>query len=252
MRKVLPKKWCIEVKKSNVDLLQSWRGETSLSAGGDIYGYLYLDKYWSYKKENEFTEITLEEFKKLVLKENNNTTMEKPQTFCIEGKPHQIKAIYQDLVDMGYDEYAKLDIENCKDNFLVVNTNLITDLKNFKRLYCANFKDNAKNQFFILPQDYSKALEFAKKQLESKYWNKEVIVTLGCDDDTFNVKVVPGKSITFEGKKIKIKDLEDIIENLEYAYNINDWKIKHESVTIGCKHNIPIEDIKKVIDAYNN
>lgn len=259
MRKTLPKKWCVKNLgtkefKCLIDYANSKGAVPPYFLTND--GYFHFpnrDYTTSGKVEKGYTEITLGEFKTLVLKEKS--VIEKPQTFCIEGKSHQIKAIYQDLVDMGYtyekgfgvNEVRKIETKLSQNK----NPQKITNIEEFKELASHTFNDEY-DVIFNLPQDYSKVLEFAKKQLEHPYWSKDVTITLGCDDGTFNVKVVPGKSITFEGKEIKIKDLEDIIENLEYAYNINDWKIKHESVTIGCKHNIPIEDIKKVIDAYNS
>ena len=254
MRKVLPKKWCIKDCRETTDYMHKIFRIDDVVFNDKFLHIDTIKKDWIYLqiKKKGYTEITLEEFKKLVLKENNNTTMEKPKTFCIEGKPHQIKAIYQDLVDMGYkEEYDHPVSSVVKDTRLSQSYTKCDSFEDYIDIIPHN-DENDLDVTFNLPQDYSKALKFAKKQLESKYWNKDVIVTLGCDDDVFDVKVIPGKSITFENKNINIQMLKHLVTASEVTHRINDWKINYESVTIGCKHNIPIEDIKKVIDAYNS
>lgn len=257
MRKTLPKKWCVKNLgtkefKCLIDYANSKGALPPYFLNNDSYFHFPNRDYTiSGKVEKGFTEITLEEFKTLVLKEKSIT--EKPQTFCIKGKPHQIKAIYQDLVNMGYTYEKGFGINEVKktDTKLSQNKNpqKIANIEEFKELAAHSFNDRY-DVIFNLPQDYSKVLEFAKQQLESKYWSKDVIVTLGCEDMTFDVKVVPGKSITFEGKDINIQTLKSLTNNK--IPSISGWDVSYESVTIGCKHNIPIEDIKKVINAYNS
>jgi hypothetical protein len=259
MTKTLPKMWAIKStgKKDYVTYIQPYLKKI------DYHSPEWTNKNYYYCFENNmctaysnkpviFTEITLEEFKTLVLKEKSVT--KKPQTFCIEGKPHQIKAIYQDLVDMGYTYEKGFGVNEVKniDTKLSQNKNpqKIANIEEFKELAAHSFNDEY-DVVFNLPQDYSKVLEFAKKQLEHPYWSKDVTITLGCDDGTFDVKVEPGKSITFEGKEITITSLKSIIVNSKVRTFINSWGVNHEYVSIGCKLNIPIRDIQKVIDTYN-
>ena len=258
MRKTLPKKWCVKNLgtkefKCLIDYANSKGAMPPYFLTND--GYFHFpnrDYTTSGKVEKGYTEITLGEFKTLVLKEKS--VIEKPQTFCIEGKSHQIKAIYQDLVDMGYTYEKGFGVNEVKKTETKLSQNKnpqkITNIEEFKELAAHTFNDEY-DVIFNLPQDYSKVLEFAKKQLEHPYWNKDVTVTLGCDNGIFDVKVVPGKSITFEGKEITITSLKSIIVNSKVRTIINSWGVNYEFVSIGCKHNIPIKDIQKVIDAYN-
>ena len=258
MRKTLPKKWCVRNSgtqkfKCLIDYANSKGASPPYFISNKHYFHFPSENFTiSNEIEKGYTEITLEEFKTLVLKEKSIT--EKPQTFCIKGKPHQIKAIYQDLVNMGYTYEKGFGINEVKktDTKLSQNKNpqKIANIEEFKELAAHSFNDRY-DVIFNLPQDYSKVLEFAKKQLEHPYWNKEVIVTLGCDDGTFDVKIIPGKSITFEGIEITITSLKSIIVNSKVRSFINSWGVSYEFVSIGCKHNIPIRDIQEVIDAYN-
>lgn len=255
MRKTLPKKWCVKNLgtkefKCLIDYANSKSALPPYFLNNDSYFHFPNRDYTtSGKVEKGFTEITLEEFKTLVLKEKSIT--EKPQTFCIKGKSHQIKAIYQDLVNMGYTYEKGFGINEVKktDTKLSQNKNpqKIANIEEFKELAAHSFNYRY-DVIFNLPQDYSKVLEFAKKQLEHPYWNKEIIVELNSDDKIFEVKVDPGKSITFDGENIKIADLKMLIL---FGGKVNNWIYNFEYVSIGCKHNIPIRDIQKVIDAYN-
>jgi hypothetical protein len=66
----LPEKWCVEVTKENVKILEDWRnhGPRSLPRGSDIYGYLSVNKVWTPIISDGYTEITTEQFERLVLK----------------------------------------------------------------------------------------------------------------------------------------------------------------------------------------
>lgn len=64
----LPEKWCVAVTKENVKVLEDWRkhGANSLPYH---YGYLDHFKTWC-KTKDDCTEITFEQFKKWILKED--------------------------------------------------------------------------------------------------------------------------------------------------------------------------------------
>ena len=98
------------------------------------------------------------EFMELVNKTNKKNTMEKPQTFKILGKEHQLKAIWQDLMDMGYEESGS-------PGWSSIGQSYISGIY-FKKLTHSGSKDAQLDVTFNLPQDYSKALEHAQKCLE--------------------------------------------------------------------------------------
>ena len=71
----LPKKWCIAVTKENIVVLGKWR---SSGPYGRMHpdepnhtGYCHSDTgLWEMEKLIDYTEISFEDFKRLVLKEN--------------------------------------------------------------------------------------------------------------------------------------------------------------------------------------
>jgi hypothetical protein len=82
---VFPEKWCIKTTNENIDILGNWRDDGPLHHG-HIGWYLHTpmnnkNGYNQERKENDYTEITFEQFKKYVLKQNTmkNTTVKKAE-----------------------------------------------------------------------------------------------------------------------------------------------------------------------------
>lgn len=79
----LPEKWCIAATKESRPLLSSWRTFGQLSV---VDGYCYpkgyrigepnIQGYWQQTRNPEYTEITLDQFKKWVLKEPQQMSQE--------------------------------------------------------------------------------------------------------------------------------------------------------------------------------
>ena len=99
--------------------------------------------------------------------------MNKPQTFSILGKEHQLKSIWEDLKELGY-----------KQTF-----SFIEDINNWEYIsnYFYNWKDKSDfiqldheapiydkmDKTFQLPQQYQEALDFAKEQINHSYWSQD-------------------------------------------------------------------------------
>ena len=109
------------------------------------------------------------------------TMNEKPQTFKILGKEHQLKAIWQDLMDMGYEKGVGSDWTSIAQ--------LYFSGKDFKKLTHNGIENANLDITFNLPQDYSKALEHAQKCLELLK-PKEITHSVG---GKFDVKIKDGK-----------------------------------------------------------
>ena len=91
---VLPEKWCVKVTNENKDVVYRWKLEntrctTYISAGY----YASYNGLWGIKISNDMTEITFEQFKKYVLKENNMNTTNTDKTFPFHLDPHNAQRI---------------------------------------------------------------------------------------------------------------------------------------------------------------
>ncbi len=171
---------------------------------------------------------------------------EKPKTFAILGKPKQLEAIADDLIELGY----KHDSGTWRDyskGILCVNENKSSNISAYKQLITIKELQNH-DITFRLPEDYFKVLEHAKKALSPENWEEqeEVIkigqypaqfigntVTFGCKTDitleeaqalrtVFTLSDRLG-NITFEsednlyidGNEIEISILDKVIQKLK-------------------------------------
>ena len=93
----LPEMWCIEVTNENIDVLGNWRSDGTLQhhklRGNYVGWYLHTpmnnkNGYNLQRKDDDYTEITFEQFKTYVLKQNNMNTNTISRTDL--GKIHNI------------------------------------------------------------------------------------------------------------------------------------------------------------------
>jgi len=62
----LPEKWCVQVTSDNVGLLSDWRGDYDLE-DGKCKGFLHSNKIWHERVRKEYTLLSFDDFKRLVL-----------------------------------------------------------------------------------------------------------------------------------------------------------------------------------------
>lgn len=104
---------------------------------------------------------------------------EKPKTFAILGKPHQLESIVKDLVELGYILDPDKRWQVFTKGILCTNLNTVLDnnissLRNFKTLITIESMQSF-DKTFTLPQDYSKVLEHAKEALNTENWETDEI-----------------------------------------------------------------------------
>lgn len=194
------------------------------------------------------------EFMQLVNKqENNNKTMEKPKTFTIRGKKHQIDAISEDLRELGY-QVTKSVLDNGCTTQIIHNKCIDGVLKsksNFIDLYLS-YANKEVDVEFNLPEDYSKALENAKLSINSPYWNikKEEIVSVG---GQFNVKIT--KEGIFHGGDNITEFVKKLVHNFILGQTFGGFEAKVKEVEFektGCQTKpTKLSDWKKVWEKYN-
>ena len=110
---------------------------------------------------------------------------EKPKTFAILGKPNLVKAIWEDLKELGYKAYSE-GSDRIFD--IIVNSNSTHEkLGNFKNLYIGSYLHGTSHiklnrDYFVefnLPQDYQKALDYAKEALNPENWGEQDQIKIG-------------------------------------------------------------------------
>lgn len=100
-----------------------------------------------------------------------------PCRFVIEGEPHNIQSIFKDLEKIGY-RGANTYQDRC--TWRKINTNWgpgnhLKSKEEYKELFISTMLHTGTtyegDMIFQLPEDYSKALQYAKDALENEYWN---------------------------------------------------------------------------------
>lgn len=152
---VLPEKWYVAINnKVEGTVVANWAGFSWYNYRPENVDFISSNKEWWYTKTewaDSYTEITFEQFKKYVLKENNM----KMEEFSIGGSLPLRKA----FVEEG--------------GFKVYSANTLSTEWNFLAGYAHN-KDNLVGgnhkypKHFELPKDWDAALEYAKLYFNQK------------------------------------------------------------------------------------
>lgn len=123
-------------------------------------------------------ELTVEEVKELIKDYLKPKEMDKPRAFIIEGSTPLIKAMASELLDLGYTDIDLDSFTEKNPTNIQMNRSDKTLLKDgievFKELFLSDsvsyFCNNPSAERFSLPEDYNKAIKFAKEQLNHPYW----------------------------------------------------------------------------------
>lgn len=142
----------------------------------------------------------------------------KPQTFCITGKPHHLKAFVEDLKEIGYNDWGK-HLEGSKFNYIGINNRKFEKaIPELTRLEYEGEPD----KHFTLPSQYPEALQFCKEQKEiaENYFKKEEDFKIG-DWVKFDVEKSRGSSLYTEcWNNSHILQIDKII-GTSLEFNIN-------------------------------
>ena len=217
---ILPEKWC--VFPGNIEEMKivfNWAKLQPYCNGGisksetfdnwhfhNLVSFDYLGRYRMYEE----TKITFEQFKKYVLKED--VMSKQAQTFKITGSKSLLKAMWSDLLEAGYTEGMFTPENNYKraNEYISTNCNLThisISEEEFKRLYCGNVSGNF-HKTFILPEQYTEALEFAKQQLDPSFWAPKFEVgdyVVVLSDESYHYGNSQGSEKPVVGQTYKIK-----------------------------------------------
>lgn len=178
---VLPNKWYVTVTIRNREVLSKWRFDTydeapSWFTVGAVVGYCKDSdsKEWDEKvNDNWENEITFQQFKKYVLKENQNTkTTKNMKAFKIIGSEPLLEAISKELLKLGYKWVnRRLSLDETSSPLYIASKD--------QKMWAGYATTMGNYTTFSLPKEYDEALAFAKSLLK--------------ESDTPNKKFIPKK-----------------------------------------------------------
>jgi hypothetical protein len=141
------------------------------------------------KKEYPYAQII--NFNQIIFKENMQMKeKQKPQTFAIIGKPHQLISMEEDLKEIGYinwDNYkTTYEIDSWDRIGLCCNT-LSWENKNIE---LTRISGDTEDKRFNLPEQYSEALQFCKEQLKiaEEYFKEKIPEYVECVKEDVDIK----------------------------------------------------------------
>lgn len=206
--KTLPEKWYMKVIVEKLPIINKWIGENTFNFSSRSCIYYNKNASDTINVPKDYKEITFEQFKKYVLKQE---TM-KAELFSITGSPALLKAMWEELMALGYYQNDRKYTPERKEIESITNNNAVVLSKQaFKEIVCINWT-NANKVQFTLPSQYNEALAFAKAQLAPKLW-EEPEVKLPFADLTFIINKSKGTATCKYGTitKAEIKAVIDAI-----------------------------------------
>ncbi len=235
---ILPDVWYVKVTEENKDILTKWKMDVSCGRYcNPAHRYFYVGhngegiNTLEESRWEKSIEISFEQFMEYVLKKEN---METPETFKITGSKPLLKAIWEELIEIGYTETSYTPANNYKElNLVCSNTPTFErgfTIKGFKKIFAGSYESDNFNKTFNLPEQYNEALQFAKYQLNHPYWveNFEPDITIngykaefgdgfvkfGCKK--YDVEFLKEIKYLMEGCVIKSMYYEDINKIINY------------------------------------
>jgi hypothetical protein len=233
--KELPKKWYITTtEESNTAVCDFYDKYNKSITDRSLGNYFCMDEHgvlngWMYRNQSykkDYTEITFEDFKRLVLKENS-----------------------MDKRLIGY----KLK-EDCrqfeKAAFAIINVHSVEGVTKFTCLNGTHFTKDS-NYFTWLKEAnvldlwFQPVYEDIKKDVQvSVRASKTLVFTISKDHEGYVTE-------NQENKKVSIVSLVNMIHNGFELDGYNAYKVVPVTFSMGCVKNIYTSDIEKVIEAYD-
>lgn len=223
--KELPEKWCIKITPESKAALSKWR-----TAGKGLYsdtGYCsHNGGYWSENFPVDCTEITFDQFKELVLKENS---MDKK----LIG--YNLK---KDCTQFEQASFAIINVRSTEGNTKFANKNGVNFTED--SLYHDWLKEAN-----VLDLWFEPVYESIKKDVQVPVKaSKQLVFTISKDHEGYVEE-------NQENKKVSIQSLADMVNYGFGLHGYSAYKVKPVTFNMGCVKNICTSDIEKVIQAYD-
>lgn len=215
----LSERWFIEVTEDNFSIIDKWVYAS--------WGYhptpprcVSHNASWSdreFYEECDYTEITIEQFRKYILKESMKTEL--LGLPIIKGEKHHLKAISRDLIKLGYKFVQDCDKQGTN---IRINKNLQLDIytkSDGMELWWDSYDDiytggdiTIPVKTFNLPSQWQESLDFMKKNMDR--WKKIQEENKQPEFKVGDIVVCLG---TRNGKKDEVYKIIDILDK-EWVY----------------------------------
>lgn len=207
--------------------------------------YSYIDWY-----VNNYSIIPSEAF---INDYKQSKMLDRPEIFRINGKPNQIKSIMVDLTEIGYSFIGS------GEGSIISNNPNYTSIEEYKVLF-SNYilNSNRDAKVFELPFDYSKALDFAKAQIESQYFKNvlEHKMDIGSKNEEI---IINSEGVLVRDGLITIQSIRELYNKFSFLpvadLTSYDAYVSHDVrfIRIGCldeNNLVSLNEIKSVVDKH--
>lgn len=209
---------------------------------------LNISVYWENKDNNTYS------YEDLLFYEQQT---EFPIPPIIKGEKHYLDAFLVDMKELGF---TILKSSVYSPNVIKLNYNSLdvsSELSAWKEVYPFAFNSydsETISKEFQLPQQWNEALEHCKNFLEHPFWKqkKEETLTIKCASGDFDV-VVSKDKIEYGDTVFTVEELQKIYDFATItidSISTSEYRVMFPLIDIGCKKNIPISEIEKIIDTY--
>jgi len=241
-------KWEDKKKSKINEFFQECTESNSKAEGMGVYYYSSNNKgYFSHSQTTTLPIVTIDE----LLNNKEMSKVEAPKPFLVKGdSKHLLKACYEEIIALGYTEASR----KIKDVSTFFSTNIskldsLTRLEEYTELFVnGTLSIDPEYLVFILPQDYNKAIEYAKEAINSSYWTQNRVKKMTFGTLEVEVEKAKGYVMIAEGKvtKAALKEVVDYIKNKPklLGYTLSD---NGTEINFGCKSGT----VYQLIDIYN-
>jgi hypothetical protein len=263
----LPTKWCISRTPDTAKVINDWfnnqpkhRSIGQLTANTDYYTGMKTSKpYWkllhypiinnkiNYDSIQEgYTEINFEQFKQIINMSN------KPKSFAVKSdKQVHLQSFKECLIELGYP-----NVSNTTDypKYVGIEFGCMSNRPEVK-VHAGYTSSN--NPIFNLPQDYNKALDFAKEQL-ALIKPTEIEYNVKLPHTNFNIKIEKNGDIAYPQDirgsiRLTINDIKTVLNTTQKIKgNVETFTVIPRAFDFGCMKNISRETLEEIVKLYSD
>ena len=227
--KQLPKEWCIKVTQENLEALNKYRNAGGHLSGTDGWVGDYNDGWkgtWS-KDKPDYTEITFDDFKRLVLKQEPMN--KKLIGYKLKNDCKQFTEAVLLIINEGFEHKCLTLSLHSGGVHISYNAPGLPNLIKTK----------------VLDLWFEEVYEDIKKDVQVQVKaSKTLVFTISKNYEGYVIE-------NAENNKVSIQSLADMVNHGFELSNYNSYKVIPVTFNMGCIKDIHSSDIIKVVQAYD-